>query len=73
MCGCHAIQSLVTEVQVARRLGVSPGELSRLRAEAGFPEPRGEIESSSPPLVRVPFWLWADVVAWTRVQHAAAA
>ena len=73
MCGCHAIDSLQTEAQVARRLGVSRDELARLRAEAGFPEPRGEIESSSPPLVRVPFWLWADVAAWVRAQQPAAA
>ncbi len=66
MCGgcCQAAQRLVTDAEVARRLGVTRAEVARLAERPGFPAAQGEIESSSPPVRRVPFWVWSDVKKW---------
>lgn len=72
MCGgcCQAAQRLVTDAEVARRLGVPRAQVPELVGRPGFPASLGEIESSSPPVRRVPFWLWSDVKRWAEESGA---
>ena len=63
MCGGVG-DKLVTDAEVARRLGTSREEVGRMMTQGGFPEPLGLIDSRSHASRKVPFWRWADVDAW---------
>ena len=63
MCGGVA-DRLVTDAEVARRLGISREHVRELMSRADFPAPLGHIDSRSPDPREVPFWRWSDVDAW---------
>jgi predicted DNA-binding transcriptional regulator AlpA len=50
---------LVIEVDIARRLGMSPQRVNVLAGGAGFPKPLGKLGRSS-------VWLWSSVERWAR-------
>lgn len=63
MCGGFS-ERLVTDAEVARRLGTSRAQVRELMARADFPPPLGHIDSRSAQPQAVPFWRWSDVDAW---------
>jgi predicted DNA-binding transcriptional regulator AlpA len=63
MCG-GIIDRLVTDAEVARRLGTSRDEVRQLMSRTDFPQPLGHIDSGSANPRDVPFWRWSDVSAW---------
>ena len=65
MCGGFG-ERLVTDAEVARRLGTSRDTVRELMARADFPRPLGHIDSRSADPQAVPFWRWCDVASWAR-------
>ncbi len=63
MCGGIG-EKLVTDVEVARRLGTSLEHVGQLMARGDFPAPLGHMDSGSVRSRNVPFWRWTDVNAW---------
>lgn len=63
MCGGIA-ERMVTDAEVARRLGTSREQVWQLMTRSDFPAPLGHISSGSSQPREVPFWRWADVSAW---------
>jgi predicted DNA-binding transcriptional regulator AlpA len=63
MCGGIG-ERLVTDAEVARRLGTSREQVWQLMARSDFPAPLGHIDSRSSDPRQVPFWRWTDVSAW---------
>lgn len=73
MCMCGKADVLVTERQLAGRLGVSHARVHELASEPGFPAALGEVTASSPPFSSVPFWRWDDVKDWVHEREQSAA
>jgi predicted DNA-binding transcriptional regulator AlpA len=63
MCG-GIIDRLVTDAEVARRLGTSRDHVQQLMSRTDFPTPLGHIDSGSATSREVPFWRWSEVNAW---------
>jgi predicted DNA-binding transcriptional regulator AlpA len=63
MCGGFS-ERLVTDAEVARRLGTTREQVWELMTRSDFPEPLGHIDSRSADPRSVPFWRWSDVDAW---------
>lgn len=68
MCGKPDV--LVTEAQIARRLGMTRREAQELAGKPGFPEALGLITAEIPPHSSVPFWRWDDVKDWLRTHES---
>jgi predicted DNA-binding transcriptional regulator AlpA len=67
MCCGAPYDRIVTDAQVARRLGVPRGRVAELAREPGFPAPVGRITE------QVPLWRWSEVRTWARRREAAPA
>jgi predicted DNA-binding transcriptional regulator AlpA len=63
MCGGIA-DRLVTDAEVARRLGTTREQVRQLMTRSDFPAPLGHIASGSSSPREVPFWRWTEVSAW---------
>jgi hypothetical protein len=62
MC-CGGFERIVTDAQVARRLGVPRERVRELACLPGFPRSVGNIDA-------VPLWQWRDVQRWARTSAA---
>lgn len=59
MCCGGPFERLLTDAQIARRLGVTRDQVRELASEPGFPAPVDHVASA-------PLWPWTRVQAWTR-------
>ena len=55
---------MVTDAEIARRLGTSREQVGHLASRSDFPAPVGLIDSGTPQARSVPFWRWSDVDHW---------
>lgn len=61
MC-CGGLERIVTDAQVARRLGVPRERVRELARRRDFPRSVGRIDD-------VPLWRWSEVQRWARTSR----